>query len=69
MSANVVRKDVVDELRRLFQDGATPSQLMRYMANHHEDDGRLHFLIKDYFNLGFSREWANKHISDLIQYI
>jgi hypothetical protein len=48
-----MNKKLVDELRRMFIDGATPSQLMNHIAQHHKGDARLHFVIKDYFREAF----------------
>ncbi len=49
----MIDQNLVDELRRMFLDGATPSRLMRHIANQHPDDPRLHFLITDYFREAF----------------
>ena len=50
----MAKKKHVNELRRMFIDGATPSQLMQYIANQHPDDPRLHFILSDYFREAFS---------------
>jgi hypothetical protein len=47
-------KNLVNELRQMFIDGATPSRLMHHIANQHPDDPRLHFIISDYFREAFS---------------
>jgi hypothetical protein len=46
-------KNLVHELRRMFIDGATPSQLMHHIEKQCQDDRRLHFVIKDYFREAF----------------
>ncbi len=43
------RPEVVEELRGLFREGATPSHLIRRIAAHHEGDADLHQWIQLYF--------------------
>jgi hypothetical protein len=45
--------ELICELRRLFLDGATPSRLMRLIADRAGDSDRLHFTISDYFEEAF----------------
>jgi len=54
---------LVGELRRMFLDGATPSQLMNHIANQHGDGSRLHFTIKDYFREAFGIQLLRNVIS------
>src|SRR4051812_19487255 len=46
-------ESLVRELRQMFLDGATPSRLMRHVADRHGEDDRLHFVIQDYFHEAF----------------
>jgi hypothetical protein len=46
-------ENLIRQLRQMFLDGATPSRLMRHVADHHGEDERLHFVIKDYFEEAF----------------
>ncbi len=55
---------LIDELRRMFLDGATPSQLMNQIASQHGDDPRLHFVIKDYFREAFGIQLLRNVNSD-----
>jgi hypothetical protein len=55
---------MIDKLRQLFLDGATPSQLMHHIAQHHEEDGRLHFAIMDYFREAFGIPLLRHVVSD-----
>jgi hypothetical protein len=47
------RPEVIEELRTLFKNGATPSRLIRHIAARHDDEERLHFLVQDYFMEAF----------------
>jgi hypothetical protein len=47
------RLEVVNELRSLFRDGATPSRLIRHIVERHAGERRYHQLIQDYFREGF----------------
>jgi hypothetical protein len=47
------RLEVVNELRSLFQDGATPSRLIRHIVERHAGERRYHQLIQDYFREAF----------------
>ncbi len=49
----MMRQKIVTEIRRLFMDGATPSQLMERIAREHKDDPRLHAIIMEYFREAF----------------
>lgn len=49
----MIQESLVADIRRLFLDGATPSQLMQRIAAQHPNDPRLHFLIADYFRAAF----------------
>lgn len=44
---------VVEELREMFRVGSTPSQLVRYIVEHHQGEEHLVFLIQDYFREAF----------------
>ncbi len=44
-----VRSEVVAELRTMFADGATPSRLIRWIAERHEGERELHLLVQMYF--------------------
>ena len=43
------RLDVVRELRSLFEEGATPSRLIRHIVERHEGERNYHALIQAYF--------------------
>jgi hypothetical protein len=47
------RPQVINELRLLFRDGATPSRLIRLVVERHPEEARFHQLIQDYFREGF----------------
>lgn len=47
------RPEVVSELRSLFKEGATPSRLIRHIAEHHKGEARLHLLTQLYFQEAF----------------
>ena len=49
----MLNQSVVAQIRALFVDGATPSQLMRRIAAVHSEDPRLHLIIMDYFKEAF----------------
>jgi hypothetical protein len=48
------RPEVIDELRLLFQNGATPSRLIRHVAERHPAEPALHALIQEYFREAFA---------------
>jgi hypothetical protein len=48
------RADVIRELQAMFKEGATPSRLIRHIADRHEGDAGLHALIQEYFLEAFS---------------
>jgi hypothetical protein len=43
------RHEVINELRSLFKEGATPSRLISLIAERHEGERSLHTLIQSYF--------------------
>jgi hypothetical protein len=43
------RPEVIRELRTLFKEGATPSRLIRHIAERHDGERNLHSLIQAYF--------------------
>ena len=47
------RSEVVCELRSLFKEGATPSRLIRHIAERHKGEARLHLLTQLYFQEAF----------------
>jgi hypothetical protein len=49
----MMNQRIVDELRRMFTEAATPSRLMHFLEQHFKNDPRLHFLIMDYFREAF----------------
>lgn len=49
-----VRPEVIDELRSLFKEGATPSRLMRQIAERHADEPDQYGLIQEYFLEAFA---------------
>ena len=49
-----MRSGVVEELREMFRQGATPSRLCRLIAEHHEGEADLLFLINEYFHVAFA---------------
>ena len=49
----MIKEHVVQELREMFLDGATPSRLMMQIQTHHPEEERLYFLIMDYFQEAF----------------
>ncbi len=49
-----IEASVIEELRSLFKEGATPSRLMQHIVARHPDEGRDWYgLIQDYFREGF----------------
>ncbi len=46
--------DVIQELRAMFKEGATPSRLIKHIADRHEGVARLHGLIQEYFIEAFA---------------
>lgn len=53
MSEALTRPEVVCELRSLFKEGATPSRLIRHIAERHSGEARLHLLTHLYFQEAF----------------
>jgi hypothetical protein len=47
------RPEVINELRSLFKDGATPSRLIRHIVERHAGDRTVHALIQGYFHDAF----------------
>jgi hypothetical protein len=47
------RPEVINEIRSLFEGGATPSYLIRHIAERHPGDRALHALIQAYFHEAF----------------
>jgi hypothetical protein len=45
---------VVEELRQMFRDGATPSRLIQHIVARHSGERDWRFLIQDYFREAFS---------------
>src|SRR5687767_8709770 len=60
----MLNQKLVDELRQMFLDGATPSQLMHHIAKQHKGDRRLHFVIKDYFAEAFGISLLRNVVSE-----
>lgn len=48
-----VNLSLVRELRSLFKGGATPSALIRRIADRHSDDPHIDVLVRDYFREAF----------------
>jgi hypothetical protein len=48
--------EVIDELRALFKKGATPSRLIRQIAERHEGETPVHALVQTYFREAFGVE-------------
>jgi hypothetical protein len=50
-----VDQHVLDDLRRMLRDGATPSRLIRHVIAHQQDDdgSNLRFRLTDYFHDAF----------------
>jgi hypothetical protein len=49
-----MNENLIQELRQMFIDGATPSKLMSYLAEVGKDSGKpLHFMIMDTFREAF----------------
>ncbi len=44
---------VVDALRAMFNDGATPSRLIRFIISRHQNDLGWHHLVQQYFREAF----------------
>jgi hypothetical protein len=44
---------VVDALRAMFNDGATPSRLIRFIISRHRNDSDWHHLVQQYFREAF----------------
>jgi len=47
------RPEVINELRSLFKDGATPSRLIRHIVGRHAGERTIHSLIQAYFHEAF----------------
>ena len=60
----MIDPELVAELRGLFIDGATPSELMHRIALRHEGDRRLHFILRDYFREAFGIPLLRNVVSD-----
>ena len=60
----MIDPELVAELRGLFIDGATPSELMDRLALRHEGDRRLHLLIGEYFREALSIPLLRHVVSD-----
>ncbi len=43
------RAEVLTELRAMFREGATPSRLIRHIADRHAGDDDVHLLVQFYF--------------------
>ncbi len=48
-----VQASVIEELRSMFKEGATPSRLIQHIVARHPNEGNWHGLIQDYFREGF----------------
>lgn len=48
-----IQQVVIEELRSMFKDGATPSRLIQHIVARHPPRGNWHGLIQDYFREGF----------------
>jgi hypothetical protein len=48
-----IHASVIEELRIMFKDGATPSRLIQHIVAQHPHKGNWHALIQDYFREGF----------------
>ena len=48
-----IQASVIQELRTLFKNGATPSGLIQHIVARHPNEGNWHGLIQDYFREGF----------------
>ena len=44
---------VIQELRSMFKEGATPSRLIQHIVARHPNEGNWHGLIQEYFREGF----------------
>ena len=47
------RPEVINELRSLFKEGATPSRLIRHIVERHAGERTFHSLIQAYFHEAF----------------
>ena len=48
-----IQASVIQELRSLFKDGATPSRLIQHIVSRHPQERNWHGLIQAYFREGF----------------
>ncbi len=48
-----INQSVIDELRSMFKEGATPSRLIQHIVARHPNEGNWHGLIQAYFREGF----------------
>jgi hypothetical protein len=48
-----IQASVIEELRSMFKNGATPSRLIQHIVARHPHAGNWHGLIQDYFREGF----------------
>lgn len=48
-----IQPSVIEELRSMFKEGATPSRLIQHIVARHPKEGNWHGLIQDYFREGF----------------
>src|SRR4051812_45027081 len=48
-----IQTSVIQELRSMFKEGATPSRLIQQIVARHPEEGNWHGLIQDYFREGF----------------
>jgi hypothetical protein len=53
ISTMSIRVSVIEELRAMFKEGATPSRLIQHIVARHPNEGNWHGLIQDYFREGF----------------
>jgi hypothetical protein len=49
-----IQASVIEELRSMFKEGATPSRLIQHIVARHPNEGNWHGLIQDYFREAFT---------------
>lgn len=49
-----IQASVIEELRSMFKEGATPSRLIQHIVARHPNEGNWHGLIQDYFREAFA---------------
>ncbi|HTU91145.1 MAG TPA: hypothetical protein VMF69_13790 [Gemmataceae bacterium] len=49
-----IQASVIQELRSMFKEGATPSRLIQHIVARHPHEGNWHGLIQDYFREAFA---------------